>query len=45
MSSKRYTDEFKVADVAERFGVTIQSLYEWLRKFGKSGIVQQAEID
>lgn len=58
MSSKRYTDEFKVeavrqvtgrgfkvAEVAERLGVTPHSLYAWLRKFGKSGIVQRAELD
>lgn len=49
MSSKRYTDEFKieavrqvtdrgfkVAEVAERLGVTTHSLYAWLRTFGKS---------
>ncbi|KOB49828.1 transposase, partial [Xanthomonas arboricola] len=48
MSSKRYTDEFKieavrqvtdrgfkVAEVAERLGVTTHSLYAWLRRFGK----------
>jgi transposase len=47
MSSKRYTDEFKVeairqvtdrgfkvAEVAERLGVTTHSLYAWLRKLG-----------
>ena len=58
MSSKRYTDEFKVeavrqvtdrgfkvAEVAERLGVNTHSLYVWLRKFGKSGIVQRAELD
>jgi transposase len=58
MSSKRYTDEFKVeavrqvtdrgfkvADVAERLGVTTHSLYAWLRKFGKPGIVQRTELD
>jgi transposase len=58
MSSKRYTDEFKVeavrqvtdrgfkvAEVAERLGVTTHSLYAWLRKFGKSGVVQRAELD
>ncbi|MCC8485378.1 transposase, partial [Xanthomonas campestris] len=52
MSSKRYTDEFKieavrqvtdrgfkVAEVAERLGVTTHSLYAWLRTFGKSGVV------
>ena len=41
MSSKRYTDEFKVADVGERLGVTTHSLYAWLRKFGKPGVVQR----
>ncbi|EWC51787.1 transposase [Xanthomonas citri pv. glycines str. 8ra] len=58
MSSKRYTDEFKieavrqvtdrgfkVAEVAERLGVTTHSLYAWLRKFGKPGVVQRAEAD
>jgi transposase len=41
MSSKWYTDELKVADVAERLGVTTHSLYAWLRKFGKPGVVQR----
>ena len=58
MSSKRYTDEFKieavrqvtdrgfkVAEVAERLGVTTHSLYAWLRTFGKSGVVHRAEVD
>ncbi len=36
---------FKVADVAERLGVTTHSLYAWLRKFGKPGVVQRAEVD
>jgi transposase len=58
MSSKRYTDEFKVeavrqvtdrgfkvAEVAERLGVTTHSLYAWLRQFGKTGFVQRAELD
>jgi len=58
MSSKRYTDEFKieavrqvtergfkVAEVAERLGVTTHSLYAWLRKFGKPGLVQRVEQD
>ncbi|WP_159094143.1 transposase, partial [Xanthomonas fragariae] len=57
MSSKRYTDEFKieavrqvtnrgfkVAEVAERLGVTTHSLYAWLRKFGKPCVVQRAEV-
>ena len=58
MSSKRYTDEFKieavrqvadrgfkVANVAERLGITTHSLYAWIRKFGKPGVVQQVELD
>ncbi|WP_100215585.1 IS3 family transposase, partial [Xanthomonas phaseoli] len=58
MSSKRYTDEFKieavrqvidrgfkVAEVAERLGVTTHSLYAWLPKFSKPGVVQRAEVD
>lgn len=36
---------FKVAAVAERLGVTTHSLYAWLRKFGKPGVVQRAEVD
>lgn len=58
MSSKRYTDEFKieavrqvtdrgfkVAEVAERLGVTTHSLYAWIRTFGKPEVVQRAELD
>ncbi len=58
MSSKRYTDEFKieavrqvtdrgfkVAEVAQRLGITTHSLYAWLRKFGRPGVVQRAEVD
>ncbi len=58
MSSKRYTDEFKieavrqvtergfkVAEVAERLGITTHSLYAWLRKFGRSNVVQRTELD
>ena len=58
MSSKRYTDEFKieavrqvtdrgfkVAEVAERLGITSHSLYAWTKKFGKPGVVQRAELD
>ncbi|EKQ58412.1 ISxac3 transposase [Xanthomonas citri pv. malvacearum str. GSPB2388] len=57
MSSKRYTDEFKieavrqvidrgfkVAEVAERLSVTMHSLYAWLHKFRKPGVVQRAEV-
>jgi len=57
MSSKRYTDEFKieavrqvtergfkVAEVAERLGITTHSLYAWLRKFGTSNVVQRTEL-
>jgi transposase len=58
MSSKRYTDEFKieavrqvmgrgfkVAEVAERLGITTHSLYAWVRKFGKSDVTQRVELD
>ncbi len=58
MSSKRYTDEFKieavrqvtdrgfkVADVAERLGVTTHSLRAWIKTFGKPGVVQRVELD
>ncbi len=34
-----------VAHVAERLGVTTHSLYAWLRRFGKHGVVQRAELD
>jgi transposase len=36
---------FKVAEVAERLGVTTHSLYAWVRKFGKPEVVQRAELD
>jgi len=43
---RQVTDRgFKVAEVAERLGVTTHSLYVWMRKFGKPGIVQRAELD
>jgi transposase len=58
MTSKRYSDEFKVeavrqvtdrglnkVKVAGQLGITTHSLYAWLRKFGKPGIVQRAEPD
>lgn len=35
----------KVADVASRLGVTPYSLYSWKRRFGKSAVVQRAELD
>ncbi len=36
---------FKVAEVADRLGITTHSLYAWLRKFGKPDVVQRAELD
>ena len=36
---------FKVAEVAERLGVTTHSLYAWIRKFGKPAVVRRAELD
>ncbi|AAW75088.1 transposase ISxac3 [Xanthomonas oryzae pv. oryzae PXO86] len=36
---------FKVAEVAERLGVTTYSLDAWLRTFGKPGVVQRAKVD
>jgi len=36
---------FKVAEVAERLGITTHSLYAWLQKFGKPNVVQRAELD
>lgn len=49
MSSKRYTEEFKVeavrqvtdrghsvAEVADRLGVSIHSLYTWRKQYGRS---------
>ncbi|AZR23007.1 IS3 family transposase [Xanthomonas vasicola] len=42
---RQVTDHrFKVAEVAERLGVTTHSLYAWMRKFGKRGVVQRAEL-
>ncbi len=43
---RQVTDRgFKVAEVAERLGVTTHSLYARLRKFGKPCVVQRAEVD
>jgi len=43
---RQVTDRgFKVAEVAERLGVTMHSLYAWLRTFGKSDVVHRAEGD
>lgn len=43
---RQVTDRgFKVAEVAERLGVTTHSLYAWLRKHGKPEVVQRAELD
>jgi transposase len=43
---RQVTDRgFKVAEVAERLGVTTHSLYGWIRKFGKPDVVQRAELD
>ena len=43
---RQVTDRgFKVADVAQRLGVTTHSLYAWTRKFGKAEVVHRAELD
>lgn len=37
MSGKRYTEEFKIAaikQVAERLGVSMHSLYAWMKRYG-----------
>ncbi|MCD0257995.1 DDE-type integrase/transposase/recombinase [Xanthomonas melonis] len=45
-SVRQVTDRgFKVAEVAQRLGFTTHRLYIWLRKFGKPGVVQRAEVD
>jgi len=36
---------FKVAEVADRLGITTHSLYAWRRKFGKPDVIQRAELD
>ncbi|QBG92977.1 IS3 family transposase [Xanthomonas oryzae] len=42
---RQVTDRgFKVAEVAQRLGVTTHNLYAWLRTFGKPGVVQRAEV-
>jgi len=56
MSSKRYTDEFKVEaakqvldqgrsvrEVATRLGVSIDSLYAWVREQRKLPVTRQAD--
>lgn len=56
MSSKRYTDEFKVEaakqvldqgrsvrDVATRLGVSIDSLYAWVREQRKLPVTRQGD--
>ena len=43
--SARYRSRVHVAEVAERLSVTTHSLYAWLRKLGKPGVVQRAELD
>lgn len=58
MSSKRYTEEFKVeavrqvtdrghsvAEVADRLGVSIHSLYTWRKQYGRSGAERAATAD
>ena len=43
---RQVTDRgFKVAEVAERLGVTTHSLYAWIRKFGKPEVARRAELD
>ena len=43
---RQVTDRgFKVAEVAERLGVTTHSIYAWIRKFGKPEVVRRAELD
>lgn len=56
MSTKRYTDEFKieavrqivdygrpVAEVAERLGVSVHSLYGWRRQYGQGEVGRRVE--
>ena len=58
MSSKRYTEEFKVeavrqvtdrghsvAEVADRLGVSIHSLYTWRKQYGRSRPERAASAD
>ncbi|EPJ6840213.1 IS3 family transposase [Pseudomonas aeruginosa] len=58
MSTKRYTDEFKieavrqiveygrpVAEVAERLGVSVHSLYGWRRQHGLGEVGRRVEVD
>ena len=58
MTSKRYTEEFKieavkqitergysVAEVAERLGVTTNSLYAWTKRYGEQSPQQLAKAD
>jgi len=58
MSTKRYTNEFKieavrqiveygwpVAEVAERLGVSVHSLYGWRRQHGLGEVGRRVEVD
>ncbi len=57
MSSKRYTEEFKVevkqvtergysvAEVAERLGTTTHSLYSWMKRYGQKNPQQTNRVD
>jgi len=58
MSTKRYTDEFKIeavrqmveygrpgAEVAERLGVSVRSLYGWRRQHGQGEMGSRVEQD
>ena len=43
---RQVTDHgFKVAEVAERLGITTHSLYAWIQQFGKPEVVQRAELN
>jgi len=34
MSAKRYPEDFKIEAVAQRLGVTVKSMHDWINKYG-----------
>lgn len=45
MSGKRYPEDFKIEAVrhAQRLGVTVKSLHDWISKYGSNSAQHQAQ--